>query len=409
MSDEEQTPVEDFAAMFDASEASQSADGGLSVGDVARGTVVSIDRDSVFVDLGGKSEGVLERSQVLDDDGELTVAVGDEVEARVVDTGERSGVVVLRRSLGRGADAADELATAFEHGIPVEGVVAAVNSGGFYVQVAGNRAFCPVSQMDLRYVEDPSVFVGQRHQFRITRFEAGRRGAANIVVSRRALLEEEAAERSAETRKRLEVGAVFHGTVRRIEKFGAFVDIGGIEGLLHVSELGFARVRHPSEVLAEDQVVEVQVVKIEATDDDKQRERIGLSLKSLAKDPWDDIADIAPVGRAVTGTVRKVEAFGAFVELAEGIDGLVHVSEMGGGERIAHARKVVDVGDRVTATVVSVDRERRRIALSIDRAKNEADSAEEREAVAAFGSSEQSLGTFGDLLAAAEEKPRRKR
>jgi small subunit ribosomal protein S1 len=407
MTDPEDTTEEneDFAAMFEASEQrAEAAGSGPAVGDVVSGTVVSISADAVFVDLGGKSEGMLEIDQVTDRDGELLVSVGDTVRAQVVDSGERSGVIVLRRTLGKGPEASRELALAYEHGIPVEGLVAAVNKGGFDVQVAGVRAFCPISQMDTRYVERPEDYVGQRLSFRITRYEAGHRGSANVVLSRRALLEEELAEQAAETRKRLEVGAVLRGTVCSIERYGAFVDLGGIEGMLHVSELSHSRVQHPSDVVSVDQEVEVEVLRIETTDNPRRPEKISLSLKSLAPDPWDEVASRLTVGEQLTGTVVRIENFGAFVEIAPGLEGLVHVSEMGGGERISSPRKVVDVGQKVAVTVMSIDVERRRIALSMDRAAREAAAADEREAVAAHGSSKESLGTFADLLEKARKK-----
>jgi small subunit ribosomal protein S1 len=377
---------EDFAALFAESEQDSDAAAG---------------RD---VDLGGKSEGMLEIVELLDKDGNLTVSVGDTIEARVVDAGERSGVVVLGQSLGKGAAGQSELQLAYEHEIPVEGVVTAVNKGGFDVQVAGVRAFCPVSQIDSRFVDTPEEFIGQHHHFRITRYDPGNRGNANIVLSRRALLEEETATRAADTRSRMEVGAVFHGAVTRIEDYGAFVDIGGIEGMLHIGQLGFSRVEHPSEVVQVGQELEVQVVKIEKTDNPRRPEKVGLSLKSLARDPWDDVKSQLSVGAQVKGTVSRIEQFGAFVEVAPGIEGLVHISEMGAGERISSPRKVVSTGQAVEVKVLSIDTERRRISLSIDAATRDAEAAGEREAMASYGSSKESLGSLGDLLKDAIDK-----
>ncbi len=363
MNDSDTKPGEDFASMFEASEAATAGgrDDAVNPGDVVVGTVLSISAESVFVDLGGKAEGILEAAQVRDDDGNMTVAVGDTIRAHVVDSGQHSGMVMLRCKLGRGAEARDELQLAFEHGIPVEGVVSAVNEGGFEVQVAGLRAFCPVSQMDVRFVDDPETFVGRRTEFRITRLDDKGRGEPNIVISRRALLEEEMEVRAQDTRTKLEVGAVFRGTVRTLKDFGAFVDIGGLEGMLHISELGYHRVEHPSEVLKVDQEVEVQVLKIERTGDPRRPEKIALSLKTLAADPWDTVVADFPVGRSIQGRVTRIEAYGAFVELARGIEGLVHVSEMGGGARLSSPRKVVTENDKVVVAVLSVDKEKRRI------------------------------------------------
>lgn len=399
MTDTDNPSGEDFASLFEQSE--RGTDGASAqahnLGDVVIGVVVSVSSESVFVDLGAKSEGVLGREQVTADDGEITVSVGDEVEARIVDTGERSGTIVLRRTLGRGPQARSELRLAFEEEIPVEGVVAAVNKGGFEVQIADGRAFCPVSQMDTRFVDDPEVFVGQRHQFRITRYEESQRGD-NIVLSRRVLLEEAAQVHAADTRAKLEVGAVFPGKVTRIESYGAFVDIGGIEGMLHISELAYGRVEHPSEVVSQDQVLDVQVIKIEETDNPRRPEKIGLSIRSLVRDPWDDIAKELAVGKQTNGTVKRIEAFGAFVEVAPGIEGLVHISEMGAGERISSPRKVVDIGQSIGVTVLSIDTKARRIALSMDAASRASLAAEEKEAIAKYGPSKENFGTFADLL-----------
>lgn len=406
MADSENPSGEDFATLFEQSQqgGSTSQAESRSIGDVVVGTIVSISAEAAFVDLGAKSEGVLDRDQIVDNEGNLTVAVGDEIEARIVDAGERSGSIMLRRTLGRGPAARSELRLAYEEEIPVEGLVEAVNKGGFDVQIAGGRAFCPVSQMDVRFVDNPESFIGQRHQFRITRYEEGGRGGDNVVVSRRALLEDEADRHADVTRAKLEVGAIFPGKVTRIENYGAFVDIGGIEGMLHISELAYGRVEHPSEVVAIDQTLDVQVIKIEATDNPRRPEKIGLSIRSLARDPWDDVASTLRIGQQLEGTVKRIEAFGAFVEVATGIEGLVHISEMGAGERISSPRKVVDLGQTVSVTVLSIDPKARRIALSMDAASRATLAAEEKESIAKYAPSSQSLGTLGDLLNQQTEK-----
>ena len=399
----DQEDTQDFASMLAAFE----ADGGakpdkrrIQVGNVVQAPVISIGDEAIFLELGGKSEGMLGRDQVSDKDGNLTVQVGDIVEARVVEVGGASGIVVLRRSVGRGPDALEDLAQAHEHGMPISGLVTEVNKGGVSVDIAGHRAFCPVSQLDLRYVEDPAVYVGQRFEFRITRLERGRGKSANIVVSRKALLEEESKVLAEETRKRLAVGVVLRGTVTSIKPFGAFVDIGGIEGMIHISELGHGRVGHPSDVLSEGQVVEVQVLKIEQTADKRQTERIGLSLKHLEQDPWDQVMRSFPEGSRIKGKVVRLQPFGAFVEVAPGIEGLVHISELGAGRRINHPREVVAEGDEVEVTVLSVDLTKRRIALSIGAGlKADSDAAEAATIAAYKPANVKSLGTFGDLMA----------
>jgi small subunit ribosomal protein S1 len=329
--------------------------------------------------------------------------VGDTIEARVVDTGAKTGFVVLRRTMAKGAEAKSELVQAFEHRIPVEGLVTAAIKGGVEVQVAGVRAFCPAGQIDNRFVEDPGVFVGQRLQFRITKLEPGRGGQVNLVLSRRAILAEEAEVRAAELRKTLEVGTVVRGTVTTVKDYGAFVDIGGLEGMLHVSELGFQRVGHPSEVLRVGQPVEVLVTKIEKTTDPKRPEKISLSLKALEADPWGEIADRFPVGSRAKGKVVRLQPFGAFVEVAPGIEGLVHVSQLSADKRVNHPRDVVEMGQEVEVTVLGVDLDRRRISLSMT-ADPEADAAAAEDLAAVKKSANRSLGTFADLLAKATKK-----
>ncbi|HZS41947.1 MAG TPA: S1 RNA-binding domain-containing protein [Polyangia bacterium] len=376
---------EDFAALlaeYEQKSGPSRRKQGPQIGDLVRGAVVSIGADAVFVDLGGKADGVLELEELRDADGRVTVKVGDEIEARVVEI--ESGVH-LKRVMGRGAEAAGELAQAFEHQIPVEGLVTGVNKGGVEVQVAGTRGFCPISQLDVRHVEDAGAYIGQRLQFRVTRL--GR----DVVLSRRALLEEAAQGKAAETRARLEVGAIIKGTVTAIKDYGAFVDLGGLEGMLHVSQLGFARVEHPKDVLAVGQVIDVQVIKIEKSDDPRRPEKIALSLKSLERDPWLDAIERFPEGAHIPGKVVRVETFGAIVELAAGVDGLVHVSELGAGRPLKHAREAVKLGQAVRVTVLAVDRERRRISLAL------ADPGDD-DAPPPTAGGPQKLGTFADLL-----------
>ncbi|MGH7820502.1 MAG: S1 RNA-binding domain-containing protein, partial [Candidatus Binatia bacterium] len=249
---------------------------------------------------------------------------------------------------------------------------------------------------------------GQRLRFRVTRIEGGGR---NIVVSRRQLLEEEAAAKAAVTWERLEVGAVVSGAVTSLRDFGAFVDIGGVEGLIHVSELGYGRSGHPSEVLEIGQTVEAQVVKLEP-DPSGGRGRVGLSLRALAPDPWQTAADRFPAGSSARGRVRRLEPFGAFVEVAPGLEGLVHVSRLVVDRRISHPRQAVAIGQEVEVTVVSVDPEKRRIALSMvestRRARDAADLAERGETADLLARSKEakSLGTFADLLAASKREKR---
>jgi small subunit ribosomal protein S1 len=390
---------EDFAAMFAEYEKSNKGKprvAPVQPGDRVRGRVSSVGRDTVFVELdGGQGEGMLEMVELRDADGQLTVAVGDPIEATVIEGG-RGEALVLRRSLvAKGSSAHADLERAFQLGLPVEGLIAAVNKGGVDVTVAGIRAFCPISQLDTRRTEDASGLVGQKLQFRITKYEDDRRGP-NIVLSRRALLEEEARGRAVETRAKLVVGAVLPGVVTGLKDYGAFVDLGGIEGMLHVSEIGFSRVTRPADVLSIGQPVTVQVIRIDKKDDPNRPEQVALSLKALADDPWDDAVARFPEGTRVNGTVTRVEPFGAFVELAPGVEGLAHISTLGGGKPLRHARDAAKPGDRLEVTVTAVDRERRRLSLA-PAGESEAIDAEARGAADRVSGSGK-LGTLGDLL-----------
>jgi small subunit ribosomal protein S1 len=399
---------EDFAALFAASEAEAASQKKVRVGDVVRGRVVAVGHDSAFVAVGAKAEAVIGLEEFRDPaTGEVHLAVDDQLDATVTDDGSRSGSIVLKRTLGRGGRLPGELEQAHAAGLPVEGVVTGQNKGGFDVQIAGQRAFCPSSQIDLRRSE-PEKWIGQRLRFRVTKIEGGGR---NIVVSRRALLEEEAAAQAVETWERLSVGAVVTGTVTSLRDFGAFVDLGGVEGMIHVSELGHGRPGHPSEVLQVGQAVEAQVTKIDPPAEPGGRRRVGLSLRALAPDPWADAAQRFPVGTSVRGTVRRLEGFGAFVEIAPGLDGLVHVSRMALDRRVGHPKQVVSIGDQVEVTIVAVEPDKKRIGLSMveaARAAKEAGEATERREQAEHMTSSatpRSLGTLGDLLARSQKKP----
>jgi small subunit ribosomal protein S1 len=405
--DDKPAPEEDFAALFAASESkSPKGERRVRAGDNVRGRVIAIGAETAFVAIGGKSEAVISLAEFRDSEtGELTIAVGDQLEATVTDDGTRSGSLVLKKTFGRGGHVPGELEQALAHGIAVEGVVTGQNKGGFDVQVVGQRAFCPASQMDNRRREG-SEYVGQRFRFRVTKIEGNGR---NIVVSRRALLEEESAKLAEATWERLQVGITVQGTVTSIRDFGAFVDLGGVEGLIHVSELGYGRSQHPSDVLTVGETVEAQVVKIEP-DPKTGQKRVGLSLRALATDPWTTVAATFPAGTAVRGKVRKLETFGAFVELAPGIDGLVHVSRIVADRRISHPKQAIAVGDEVDVTVLAVEPEQRRISLSMvegaRRDQDAAEHAERQDQAAALAKTNQprGLGTFGELLRSSIKK-----
>jgi small subunit ribosomal protein S1 len=339
-------------------------------GSKVSGKILSIGEEWIFVDVGGKSEGRIAAAELKDAEGNLTVKEGDTLEATITGTDPESGALLLKRKAGgkgKRTEVSAEIKQAFESGLPVEGMVTGLNKGGAEVQVYGMRAFCPLSQLDLRYVEDPQRFVGQKLQFKISRLEEGNRGGRgpNIVLSRRALLEEEQQSKAAETREKLQVGATLTGKVTSLTTYGAFVDLGGIEGMLHVSEIGHSRTAHPQDVFQVGQEIEVQVIKIEKGKDEKRPERISLSRRALEKDPWRDAVSRFPEGTETTGKVARTETFGAFVELAPGLEGLVHISEIGGGRRLNHAREAVQPGQEVQVRVLGVDTARRRISLSM--------------------------------------------
>ena len=401
------TETEDFAALLGQFERAHAGPvkPAPQVGDRVRGRILSIGPERAFVDLGAKSEGVIEVAELTDAEGRLSVGVGDPVDAVVVSRDDQAGTLLLGRGTGRRFHDSAELEHAFRSQLPVEGLVTGVTKGGIEVQIAGQRAFCPGSQVDNRYVEDLQTFVGQRLTFRITRYQGGKR--TNLVVSRRVLLEEEQKARAEEMRARLEVGAVLRGTVTALKDYGAFVDLGGLEGMVHVSELAYGRVTHPQDVLAVGQPVEVAVLRVEKTSDPKHPDRIALSIRALAGDPWQDVDQRFPVGMRVKGAVTRLQPFGAFVELAPGVEGLVHVSELGAGRRVTHPHEVVNPGDQVEATVLSIDVAKRRIGLSLDTARQVDPVELEAHAPAAHRESEETIGSLGERLREALSKAKR--
>jgi small subunit ribosomal protein S1 len=396
----------DILAEFEQQQAESGAGKDPKPGERVSGKVLSIGEEAAFVDIGAKSDGMVSLAELRNEEGELTVGVGDTLDAMVTGHDEASGCLLLRvkpgSSSGLGAGgtelAIEEISQAHTHGIPVEGVVAEAIKGGVEVNVSGLRAFCPVSQLDLRYVEDPAAFVGRRLTFRVTRFEpTGRGGRPNVVLSRRSLLEEEEELRRKEALEKLEVGAVVRGTVTSVTSYGAFVDLGGIEGLLHVSEMAHERVEDPHELVIEGQVVEVKILSIEEKEGQR---RISLSRKVLESDPWEEVASRFPEGSMLAGRVSRLEPYGAFVKLAPGLEGLVHVSEMATGRRIAHPREVVELGQDVEVKVLSVDPVKRRISLSLSAALAAARNAAEAEITEEYAERKEGSRGFGSMAAA---------
>lgn len=391
------TEQEDFASLFTKFErtTARKTRQEPKVGDKVRGTIVSIQGDRAFVDIGLKTEGVVDVGELRDENGHLSLDIGDSIEMLVSGKEAETGTLLLGAQHARRLRGREGLQQAYEQQLPVEGLITGTTKGGLEVEISGERGFCPASQIDVAFIEDMSTFVGQRLAFRITKLEGGR--SLNLVLSRRALLEEAQRLAAAATRARLEVGAVMQGRVTAIKDFGAFVDLGGVEGMVHISELAFGRVTHPKDLLTLGQMVEAVVLRIDKTDNPKQPERIALSIRALEKDPWEEVAERFSVGALVSGTVSRLQSFGVFVELAPGIDGLVHISELGAGRRIQHPQEVVKVGETLQATVLGVDKEKRRISLSLDSKKQHLDLPKPEE-VANYTKPKPGFGTLGDLL-----------
>jgi small subunit ribosomal protein S1 len=395
-----------FADMLATSASASTPRRRFQVGDKVAGKIIQLGQDVAFLELGsGVAEAMIEVAELRDAEGNVTAREGDIVDGVVVHTGDRG--VVISKGHGRAPrdHAKEALAEAARTGLPVEGVVKAVNKGGLEVEVHGVRAFCPVSQIDVRFVGDPSTFVGQKLHFKVQRAD-GR----DAVLSRRALLEEERAAKAKETREKLAPGAVLDGVVTSVQDYGAFVDLGGIEGLVHVSELSWDRVSKPQDLLRSGDRVQVQVLRIEQ--DAKRGERIGLSVRALVPRPEPKPVPDAPArpapppppraGDVVDATVDKIESFGLFVRFAGG-RGLVPASETG-TPRGADLRRAFKVGDTFPALVLAID-EQHRIRLSKAGAE---DAAERKEAAeylrTAPRGSGKGFGTLGDLLRQKLEK-----
>ncbi len=367
--------AEEFAAALETFEGPPAGAAAAKRGGPARGAApairvgarltcraVSVTADSVLFDIGGRSEGVAEAREFRLEDGTLTVAEGDSVELFVIEAGEQ---VLLARTArtkaggGKGKPSLDAVRQARTSDIPVRGKVSAVNTGGLAVEIDGVRAFCPLSQIDTAFVEDPAPYVGRVLEFLVTEVDESRQ---RVVVSRKKLLQREQAELAKTRLSTIAPGQELEGTVTRMEPFGAFIDLGGIDGLVHVSEISHARIAHPREVLSAGQKVQAKVVRVEPGKDG--RPRIALSLRASAPDPWSNAVQQFTVGARVPGVVVRLADFGAFVNLAPGIDGLVHVSQVS-DRRIEHVREVLSPGQAVEAVVLAVEPERKRISLSL--------------------------------------------
>jgi small subunit ribosomal protein S1 len=359
MADQPETsaPEESFAQLLEAFSPGTRSD--VRVGDRVKGKVISIGKDTVFVDAGMKIDAVVERSELLDADQQLTCAEGEELELYVAAVGENE--IRLSRAIS-GIGGAQILREAHQKSAPVEGKVKEICKGGFQVEVLQRRAFCPLSQIDLTPAEDPSAHVGATYQFLVTRFEDKGR---NIVVSRRALLSRELEAARKQFLATLNPGEVLDGKVTRIMPFGAFVELSpGVEGMVHVSEISWSKTAQPGDVLKPGDRLRVKVLGIDSAGG-KGQPRIGLSIKQLEADPWLSVEDTCKEGDVVRGKVTRCMPFGAFVEIAPGIEGMVHISEMSYTRRVHKTEDIVNPGDLVTVVVKALDLEKKRISLSL--------------------------------------------
>ncbi len=326
----------------------------LKAGNVVVGTVVQVNPDSVVVDVGGKSEGLIASNEFLDESGQVKtdIKVGDQFDVLIERTENENGLISLSKEK---ADR-QKIWNALEEGAVVEGRIVSRIKGGLAVDI-GVNAFLPGSQVDLRPVRNLDKMLGESFDFKIIKLNK-RRG--NIVLSRRVLLEEKRESQRGDTLKNLEEGQVAEGVVKNLTDYGAFIDLGGIDGLLHITDMSWGRVTHPSDILNVGDKINVKVLKF-----DREKERVSLGLKQISPDPWLDVEGKFPVSKKVAGKVVSLTDYGAFVELEEGVEGLIHVSEMSWTKRIKHPNKVLSIGDEVESVVLALDISNRRISLGL--------------------------------------------
>jgi len=331
-------------------------------GSIVKGTVVSIDRDLVLVDAGLKSESAIPAAQFKNHAGELEVNIGDEVDVALDSIEDGFGETILSREKAKRYEAWVRLEKACEEQEIVKGVISGKVKGGFTVEVESIRAFLPGSLVDVRPIRDTSHLEGKELDFKVIKLDQKRN---NVVVSRRAVIETENSAEREELLANLEEGAEVKGIVKNLTDYGAFVDLGGLDGLLHITDMAWKRVKHPSEIVAVGDEIDVKVLKF-----DKEKNRVSLGLKQLGSDPWGDIAGRYPESSRLKGRVTNLTDYGCFVEIEDGIEGLVHVSEMDWTNKNIHPSKVVNLGDEVEVMVLEIDEERRRISLGLKQCKD---------------------------------------
>jgi small subunit ribosomal protein S1 len=342
---------EDFATMFEASVKARQ----FARGQTVEGTIVGFGPKVAFVNIGGKGEAEIDIAELKDADGDVEVSIGDRITAMVVST---SGGIVLSRKGVRNAATQRQLEDAYRAGVAVEGKVVGPVKGGYEVRIARERAFCPLSQIDIARNSDPATHEGQTYAFRVIEYKEG---GKNVVVSRRKHLEEEQRASAADVRKSIVPGAVLTGRVASVRDFGAFIDLGGgIQGLLHVSEMGWSRATNPNEIVAPGDQITVKVLRV-----DEATQKISLGLKQLLDDPWSKVPSTYAVGQVRTGRVTRVAEFGAFVELEPGIEGLAHASTFAATGRSGEWKKSVPVGSTAPFQILSVDTAQKRIGIAL--------------------------------------------
>ena len=349
---------DDFAALLDQSLGGRD----LGEGQVVHGRVVGVEKDIIIIDVGLKTEGRIPAREFGIGEGSVIPKVGDDVEVYLERVENALGEAVISRDKARREEAWTRLEVVFAEGVPVNGVIVGRVKGGFTVDLGGASAFLPGSQVDIRPVRDVGPLMGKEQPFAILKMDRPR---GNIVVSRRAILEEARAEQRTELVGQLQEGEVRDGVVKNITDYGAFVDLGGIDGLLHVTDMSWKRVSHPSQVLAVGDTVKVQIVKI-----NPDTQRISLGMKQLQSDPWDGVEAKYPPGAKYTGRITNITDYGAFVELEAGVEGLVHVSEMSWTKKNVHPGKIVSTSQEVDVVVLDVDASKRRISLGLKQAQD---------------------------------------
>ena len=349
--------TEDFATALETFNAEQAAAEAAAEDNVVRGTVVKITPTHVVVDVGFKSEGMLPIAEVTDHQGNVKVQPGDEIDVMIEKGETEEGYTKLSHERAQRIKAWDEIEKAYNEKRAIKGVVVDRIKGGLTVDILGARAFLPGSQVDLRPVRNLDGMKGQEIEVRVIKLNKKR---GNIVASRKQLLEEEVSEKRTHTLEQLSEGAVLTGTVKNLTDYGAFVDLGGIDGLLHITDMSWGRLTHPRDLVNVGDQIQVKVLKF-----DKDKQRVSLGFKQLTPDPWLDAAQRYPIGAHVGGRVISITDYGAFIELEQGIEGLVHVSEMTWSKRMKHPSKLVNVGQEVKAVVLNVNPQERRISLGL--------------------------------------------